>query len=129
MRWVWAVFIATPVWAFCPEALIGASEALNAPPPLSLLQYQPENVAVADVAFTEPSLMVSLDGSVKGLDEVRRWYGGPPIAKYGRPYVHEGEWCVDFHSLSTHSSGSRLLWRMPYLDFIEGTRSDFIPVR
>lgn len=124
MRWVMGVllFSVSALGMYCPESLIGVTEALNAPTPPSLLQYQPKDETVPNVALNDPSLMISPTGSVKALNEVRRWYGGPPIGFYGRPYQLEGEWFVDFHSLSTHKTGSRLLWRMPYLDFIEGTR-------
>lgn len=132
MRWVWgAILISSSAFGmYCPESLIGVTEALTAPTPSSLLKYQPQEEPVPEVRFSEPGLMVSLDGSVKAQTEVRRWCGGQPIALYGRPYQKDGEWFVDFHSISTHKTGSRLLWRMPYLEFIEGTRLNApIPVR
>lgn len=131
MRWVLGMlWVSGSVFGMCPESLVSALEALNAPPSPSLLKYQPQDETVPDVRFSEPSLMVSLSGSVKAQTEVRRWCGEHPIALYGRPYLYDGEWVVDFHSIHTHKSGSRLLWRMPYLDFVEGTRLNAsIPAR
>ena len=106
--------------ADCLAGLIGCGAPLTSIH--SLERYRPPTFAVPrERPLLDSEWMFNVDGEPKTFVRAYAWKSsGQAIALYGRPYLADGTWMVDFYVQALMTPGERHLWRMPATDFFEG---------